>query len=161
MTNTPTLCRDDFELLHAQIQDLLHKYESQLHNPKNDRATALAIYRIFVMLFGSERSRREAQDFCLYVAPMMRQLTIARIRSVNVGQTSRMGVGDLEQWLSRLEGFDSRCVQMIDLHYFVGLSPRSTADALGVSTELVIRDLRFAKAWLMARTRWLPKPPPE
>jgi hypothetical protein len=50
---------------------------------------------------------------------------------------------------------------MIDLHYFVGLSPRSTADALGVSTELVIRDLRFAKAWLMARTRWLPKPPPE
>ncbi len=42
---------------------------------------------------------------------------------------------------------------MIDLHYFAGLTIRDTAIVLGVSTDTVIRDLRFAKAWLKARVR--------
>lgn len=82
-----------------------------------------------------------------------------RTPTVDVGATARMGVGDLEQWLARLGSFDAQAVQMIDLHYFVGLSVRRTADTLGVSSQVVIRDLRFAKAWLQARTRWLPGPP--
>ena len=40
---------------------------------------------------------------------------------------------------------------MIDLHYFAGLTTKQTAAALGVSPEVVVRDLRFAKAWLQTK----------
>ena len=43
------------------------------------------------------------------------------------------------------------CARMIDLHYFAGLSTKQTAAALRLSPRLVIRDLRFAKAWLQSR----------
>ena len=39
---------------------------------------------------------------------------------------------------------------MIDLRYFAGLTAREIALVMGVSVETVIRDVRFAKAWLAA-----------
>ena len=159
MTTTPALGPADFEQHRAQILTQLGQHSTVLDSVGGQRASAAVMRTIFVDLFGDSRSEQDKRHFFLFMAPIFRRLAIARITSVNVGQTARMGVVDLEQWLARLEGFDSRCVQMIDLHYFVGLSTRSTAQTLGVSTQIVIRDLRFAKAWLQARTRWLPAPP--
>lgn len=156
MTTTPALGPADFEQHRAQILTHLRRHDTVLHGVGGVRASAAVIRTIFVDLFGDARSEQDKHRFFLFMAPIFRRRAIARLTSVNVGQTSRMNVGDLEQWLSRLEGFDGRCVQMIDLHYFVGLSTRDTAQMLGVSTQIVLRDLRFAKAWLQARTRWLP-----
>lgn len=116
---------------------------------------AEAIKDAFIKLFGEHHSSRDRVQFFLYVAPRMRRLTIDAGRIGKSSNTVNLSAMDLEQWLSRLESFDPECVLMIDLHYFTGLSTRETAAALGLTPQTVIRDLRFAKAWLAARVRWV------
>jgi RNA polymerase sigma-70 factor, ECF subfamily len=43
---------------------------------------------------------------------------------------------------------DARKGQVVELRYFGGLSVEETAEVLAVSPETVMRDWRFAKAWL-------------
>lgn len=57
---------------------------------------------------------------------------------------------DLSEALEQLEAIDSRASQVVEQHYFGGLTLEETAEALGVSLATVKRDLRFARAWLGA-----------
>ena len=43
--------------------------------------------------------------------------------------------------------------QVVELHYFAGLTLEETARVLTVSTDTVLRDLRFVKAWLKCELR--------
>jgi AraC-like DNA-binding protein len=156
MTTTQPLTSKDFEQHRPHILAKLQDQDVLLQTARGTRLAAVLIQRIFTELFGTARNEEECHRFFVFMAPIFRRLVITQLASVRVGMTSRMEVGDLEQWLSRLGSFDAQCVQMIDLHYFVGLSARHTAQMLGVTPQVVIRDLRFAKAWLQARTRWLP-----
>jgi len=115
---------------------------------------AALLKHAFEALFGELRSSRDHIQFLLFAAPRMRRFTIDANRAGRTSGTVNLSAIDLEQWLSRLEGFDPECARMIDLRYFTGLSTRETAAALGLSPQAVIRDLRFAKAWLQARVRW-------
>ncbi|MFK7885646.1 MAG: sigma-70 family RNA polymerase sigma factor [Gammaproteobacteria bacterium] len=54
----------------------------------------------------------------------------------------------LDEALSRLEGFDERKAQVIELHYFGGLTYKEISEAIGIAEATVDRDLRMAKAWL-------------
>lgn len=54
----------------------------------------------------------------------------------------------LEDALTSLEAQDPRKAQVLELHFYGGLSYDETAAALGVSAATVDRDLRLAKAWL-------------
>lgn len=54
----------------------------------------------------------------------------------------------LHDALERLAALDPRKGQIVELHYFGGLSYDETAEAVGVSAATVDRELRFAKAWL-------------
>ncbi|MFK8017583.1 MAG: sigma-70 family RNA polymerase sigma factor [Gammaproteobacteria bacterium] len=54
----------------------------------------------------------------------------------------------LDQALHKLEGFDERKAQVVELHYFGGLTYKEIAEALEMSEATVDRDLRMAKAWL-------------
>ena len=50
---------------------------------------------------------------------------------------------------TRLTAVDARKGQVVELRYFGGLSVEETAEVLGVSAETVMRDWKFAKAWLL------------
>ena len=50
--------------------------------------------------------------------------------------------------MERLEGFDPRQAQVVELCYFGGLTYPEIAAMLGVSEATVDRDLRHARAWL-------------
>jgi RNA polymerase sigma factor (TIGR02999 family) len=54
----------------------------------------------------------------------------------------------LDQALTQFATFDPRKVEMIELHFFAGLSNQEVAETLGVSRATVQRELRLAKAWL-------------
>jgi len=54
----------------------------------------------------------------------------------------------LDDALASLAKFDSRKHDMLELHYFGGLSIEETAHAMGVSAKTVQRELRLAEAWL-------------
>src|SRR5579863_9542476 len=51
--------------------------------------------------------------------------------------------------LSRLAEEDPRKSQVVELRFFGGLSVEETAEVLKVSQQTVMRDWKFAKAWLM------------
>ena len=56
----------------------------------------------------------------------------------------------LDDALTALEALHPRKSQVVELRYFAGLSLEETAEALGVSTDTVKRDWRFAKLWLFS-----------
>src|SRR6476646_3317392 len=55
----------------------------------------------------------------------------------------------LDDALSRLAGLDPRRAQVVELRFFGGLTLAETAQALGVSSDTVMRDWKLAKAWLL------------
>ena len=119
------------------------------------RSVSTEVRDAFARLFGQPQGARDWNRFLLHIAPLMRRLMIDATRAGRTSGTVNLSAIDLEQWLSRLEGFDPECARMIDLRYFLGLTTRETAATLGLTPQAVIRDLRFAKAWLKARTRWV------
>jgi len=55
---------------------------------------------------------------------------------------------NLDEALRNLESVDERKAQVVELHYFGGLTYDEIAEALELSPATVHRDLRMAKAWL-------------
>jgi DNA-directed RNA polymerase specialized sigma24 family protein len=156
MTTPIAMEAEDFERQRNEIDFELRDVIAQ-RVAGNPQPVSAALKDVFERLFGEQRSSRERAKFLLFVAPLMRRLTIEFGRKGHASGTINLNALELDVWLARLEGFDPECARMIDLRYFAGLSTRETAAALGVSPQVVIRDLRFAKAWLQARVRWAGK----
>jgi RNA polymerase sigma factor (TIGR02999 family) len=55
----------------------------------------------------------------------------------------------LDEALQRLAEFAPRKEQVVELRFFGGLSIEETASVLGVSTDIVKREWRTAKLWLL------------
>ena len=59
----------------------------------------------------------------------------------------------LDEALQALSQFDERKSRVIELRFFGGLSVEETAAVLKVSGDTVMRDWKFAKAWLRREMR--------
>jgi RNA polymerase sigma factor (TIGR02999 family) len=55
----------------------------------------------------------------------------------------------IDEALRALAAEYERKAQVVELRFFGGLSVEETAEALGISSETVMRDWKFAKSWLM------------
>jgi RNA polymerase sigma factor (TIGR02999 family) len=55
----------------------------------------------------------------------------------------------LDEALNRLQAFDPRRHQVVELRFFGGLSVEETAEVLKVSPETIMHDWKLAKAWLL------------
>lgn len=55
---------------------------------------------------------------------------------------------DLGRAIERLSEQDERKAQLIELHYFGGLTQLEMVEVTGLSESTIRRDLRFARAWL-------------
>ena len=60
---------------------------------------------------------------------------------------------DLDAALIALAAFDARKSRILEMHFFGGLLYDDIATVLGVHVNTVARDLRLARAWLLARLR--------
>jgi RNA polymerase sigma factor (sigma-70 family) len=54
----------------------------------------------------------------------------------------------LDDALTALADVDPRKARVIEMRYFGGLSNAEIAEALDVSVPTIVRDARFAEAWL-------------
>jgi RNA polymerase sigma-70 factor, ECF subfamily len=54
----------------------------------------------------------------------------------------------LDDALKTLAAANPRVSQVVELRYFGGLTENETAEALRISSDTVLRDWKFAKAWL-------------
>lgn len=60
---------------------------------------------------------------------------------------------EIDAALRRLERDDRRAAELVELHYFAGLSLPEVAGVLGVTTRTLNRDWRFARAYLYGALR--------
>lgn len=63
---------------------------------------------------------------------------------------------EMDELLRRLAAEHARSAQVLELHYFAGLSGERIADLLGLNRRTVVRDLEFARAWI--RAHWSGEP---
>ena len=131
------------------------------------RTTGL-VNEMYVRLFGTAHMDWQSRaHFFAAVAREMRHILVdyARARNAKKRPDRRLAIsltdvdvaGDeraedvlaLDEALSRLESVDPRASRVVELRYFIGLSERETAEALGVSISTLKRDWTFARAWLL------------
>jgi len=109
------------------------------------RATLEAL---FVNRFGGHHPGVERLRFLFFVAPLVRRLVIGSARPDTRVRGTDVTFGDVKAWLAWLDAMDPLCARMIDLRYFAGVSVKETARLLDVRPDAVVRELRFARAWL-------------
>jgi len=57
----------------------------------------------------------------------------------------------IDKALAELESHDPRAAEVVELHYFGGLSLPAIAETLGFSLSTIARELTFGKAWLLSK----------
>jgi RNA polymerase sigma factor (TIGR02999 family) len=136
--------------------------------------TTALVHELYMRL--SERddlSFTDRRSFFAYAARSMRHLLVdrarARLREKRGGREHHVDwdtVGadsvwvyidaalELDQLLRQLSEEDPRSAEVLELHYFAGLSGDQVAEMLGVHRRTVVRDLDFARAFIKAH--WQP-----
>jgi RNA polymerase sigma factor (TIGR02999 family) len=64
-------------------------------------------------------------------------------------ENRRTDVLDIDAALEALKRVDARKAKVVELRFFGGLTVEETAAVLDVSSDTVLNDWRFAKAWLL------------
>jgi RNA polymerase sigma factor (TIGR02999 family) len=152
-------------LVYDDLHSLAGRYLRQERPDHTLQATAL-INEAYLRLADAEVPWQDRNHFLAIAARTMRRILVdhakARRRDkrgggqtpvtleealvVSGGRTA--DVVALDEALSELERLDHRKAQVIELHYFGGLTYREVAEVLAVSPATVDRDLRLAKSWL-------------
>jgi hypothetical protein len=103
---------------------------------------------LFVNRFGNQHEGFERLRFLFFVAPMVRRLVIGSANLNSRVRGTEVTFADVKAWLAWLDAMDPLCARMIDLRYFAGVSIKETARLLDLRPDAVVRELRFARAWL-------------
>lgn len=127
--------------------------------------TAL-VHEAFLKLAGDSGALQDRGHFFRLASKIMRQILVDHARK---RRTSRRGgdrvkvplneaihllpeesdlVIDLDDALDRLQKFDERQAQVVEMRFFGGLSEEDIASSLGISSRTVKREWAMAKAWL-------------
>ncbi len=124
------------------------------------------VHEAYMRLVGAEVSWQDRSHFFALCGRTMRRILVdharARQRDKRGSGITLLPLEDadgaalaanpdillLDEALSRLGGIDTRMEQVVELHFFGGLTYDELAEALAISTATVHRDLAFAKAWL-------------
>lgn len=102
-------------------------------------AVAAQLMRFILVDYARRRlASKRGGDLCR--VPLSEALELADHRAGDLVQ--------IDEALSRLERVDARKARVATLRLFAGASVEETAQSLGVSGVTVMRDWRFAKAWL-------------
>ena len=131
------------------------------------QATAL-VNEAYLRLFGAQHVKwQDRAHFMAMTARMMRRILVefarAKVREKRGGGAVRVSLGEdllttdkspdlvaLDDALAGLARLDERKSRVVELRFFGGLSVDETAKALSVSPQTVMRDWKFARAWLMS-----------
>jgi RNA polymerase sigma factor (TIGR02999 family) len=170
MATTASVNPDDTNALFSQLyQDLRTLAQAQIA-PSDTLNTTALVHELYMRV--SERDDLAFSDrraFFAYAARAMRHLLVDRARArlrvkrgggehaldwdalqdhavlVHVDATL-----ELDDLLRRLADEDARSAQVLELHYFGGLTGEQIAEMLKLNRRTILRDLDFAKAYIRA-----------
>jgi RNA polymerase sigma factor (TIGR02999 family) len=147
------------ELRQLAAQKLAHETPGQTLQP-----TAL-VHEAYLRLVGDQKFEGRGHFFAA-AAEAMRRILVENARRKKAvkhgGDLQRVEMDDrdvpvrpppeeivaLDDALTRLTAEDPEAAQIVQLHFFAGLSVEQAADALGVSRATAYRQWSFARAWL-------------
>jgi RNA polymerase sigma factor (TIGR02999 family) len=154
-------------LVYDELRRLAERYMKTERAGHTLQATAI-VHEAYVRLIDMQIPWEDRAHFFSVAARLMRRIlvdyaktrraekrgaadiTVFELKSHDA-ETADIGydIVDIDSALTQLASVDPRLVQMVEIHYFAGLSSEETAAALGISVATLHRDLRTAKAWLM------------
>lgn len=136
--------------------------------PGNTLQTTGLVNEAYLRLVRSSRVQwRDRAHFFALTAQLMRRVLVDEARKRGYqkrgGDLTRVTLDDtppavpenpedlvaLDEALTRLADVAPRKVRVVELRFFGGLTIEETAEVLGVSTDIVKREWRTAKLWLL------------
>jgi RNA polymerase sigma factor (TIGR02999 family) len=154
-------------LVEHELHQLAHKYMSRERPGQTLQTTAL-VNEVYIRLIDIQQvSWQNRAHFFAISARMMRRILTDFARSrhylkrggeaVHVSWDETLVVPEepdadivaIDDALIQLAEVDPRKSQVVELRFFGGLNVEETAEVLKVSQQTVMRDWKFAKAWLM------------
>ena len=158
-----------FTEVYARLKAMAARQLAQTPKGSTLETTALVHELYLRMSANRELEFGHRAQFFAYAARAMRHLLADRARDrlrqraggdwqriTLTGSDQQLAIDSAEQALAldaalqRLEQTDARAAQVLELHYFAGLTAEQIAETLGMARSTVDRDWRFARAFLKA-----------
>lgn len=157
-------------LVYDELRNLARRYMRSERAGHTLQATAV-VNEAFVRLLDMDVPWQDRVHFFAVAARLMRRILVdhakARSRVKRGGPMtfasldgvedsapasgSEIDVIEIDHALEKLAVHDARLAQIVELHYFGGLTYHEMALALNISEATVHRDMRLAKAWIFSQ----------
>lgn len=161
-------------LIYEELRNRARKYMRQERPGHTLQATAV-VHEAFVKLVDMDVPWQDRAHFFNVAARQMRRILVdhakMRFREKRGGNTTTGSVEELEglgggpptagdidvieidEALERLASSNARLAELVELHYFGGLTYQELSETLKISEATVDRELRLAKAWILSQIR--------
>jgi len=154
-------------LVERELHRLAHSYMRR-ESPDHTLQTTALVNEAYLRLIDQKKTRwQNRAHFFGIAAKIMRRILLnwardqqrqkrgggaIQVSLSEVAATPLIKGADLialDEALERLTMTDERKARVVELRYFGGLSVEETAEVLDISAITVLRDWKFAKAWLL------------
>jgi RNA polymerase sigma factor (TIGR02999 family) len=153
-------------LVYDELRRLAHNYMRAERGSHTLQATAV-VHEAFMRLIQANVALQDRGHFFALASRLMRRVLVdhaksrsrikrnAGVRDLIAEETGAVlpptdfDVIALDDALEGLQQMEPRLAQVIELHYFGGLTYDQIAAAVGKSAATVDRDIRLARAWLL------------
>ena len=165
---------DVLPLVYRELRRRAAGYLRQERPDHTLQPTAL-VHEAYLRLVGQDRvAWRNRAQFYGVAAQMMRRILVDHARAHKAAKRPGAGLKvilddqagatrprawdllALDEALNKLQSFDPRLCQIVELRYFAGLSEAAVAEVMDISRSTVTREWQTARAWLF---RQLAGPP--
>jgi RNA polymerase sigma factor (TIGR02999 family) len=154
-------------LVYDELRRLARNYMRAERGSHTLQATAV-VHEAFLRLIQANVALQDRGHFFALASRLMRRVLVDHAKSRsrmkrNVGARGSVSeeapdtlppmdfdVIALDDALEGLQQMEPRLAQVIELHYFGGLTYDQIAAAVGASAATVHRDIRLARAWLLS-----------
>jgi RNA polymerase sigma factor (TIGR02999 family) len=127
-------------LVNEAYLKLIDQKKTRWQNRAHFFGIAARIMRRILMNFARDQQRLKRGGGAI-------QVSLSEAAVISLARTADLIA--LDEALERLAAVDGRKSRVVELRYFGGLSVEETAEVLGISAITVLRDWKFAKAWLL------------
>lgn len=160
-------------LIYEELRNRARRYMRRERPGHTLQATAV-VHEAFVKLVEMNVAWQDRAHFFAVAARQMRRILVdhakLRFRTKRGGTTTgsleeldefnlgpstagEIDVLEIDEALYRLAGKNPRLAELVELHYFGGLTYQELSETLKISEATVDRDIRLAKAWMLREIR--------
>jgi RNA polymerase sigma-70 factor (ECF subfamily) len=153
-------------LVYDELRRLAHTYMNREWENNSLQTTVLVHEAYLRLIHASQVDWKNRAHFFAISASLMRRILVEFARSRRSqkrgGDVRKVSLDEaalispepsedliaLDAALTALAAFDQRKARVVELRFFGGMTEEETAEALGISSDTVLRDWKSAQLWL-------------